>query len=323
MSLGAMDIKVILSLLAIMTAAAVALICDYRRTRVFKLREAMVELKVRQVEVSRSEPKAAPKSKPLPDPRPAPSPAAQAIKRAVIQPSSPPPAPDLAPEEAGLEFAPPPRSRRRAPLPAPEPLEKESSKEALSSWLIQRAIARAAEKAKADERIEPKTDPNIEPAPPNPQPGAPLQPVVVDESLLRSLFSEQPQLQTLPTGFHPKSALARLPLHLAFTGFVAAVGVPSPRAAEDVKSLLIAAMSQTDFCCRTQDDEFLLFCPNVSGAESQRRLGALSAKLWDLSPDIALGGADVQDEALGYAVSAAKERMLQGRRTHRANAMAD
>ena len=145
-----MDIKVVLSLLAILSAAAVALFCDYRRSHEARMREAMVELKVREVETEALVAKT-PTSTARMLPETSRQNTAQAQQKAVSRPE--------VPAETGTspESVPVRRTRRREPdlkLLIPENPELQEGKEtdmasnrSLTEWLIQRAVARAAEKA--------------------------------------------------------------------------------------------------------------------------------------------------------------------------------
>ena len=145
-----MDIKVVLSLLAILSAAAVALFCDYRRSREARMREAMVELKVRQAETEALVAKT-----PEGTARKLSESSRQNTAKAQQKAASPP----EVPAEAGTpaETVPVRGTRRREP--SPEPLIPESpemqegkdtdmaSNKSLSEWLIQRAVARADRKS--------------------------------------------------------------------------------------------------------------------------------------------------------------------------------
>ncbi len=148
-----MDIKVVLSLLAILSAAAVALFCDYRRNSEARMREAMVELKVREAETEALVAKT-----PEGTARKLSESSRQNTARAQQKSASPP----EVPAETGTspESVPMRRTRRREPDPKlliPESPELQEGKEtdmasnkSLSEWLIQRAVARAAEKAAAE-----------------------------------------------------------------------------------------------------------------------------------------------------------------------------
>jgi GGDEF domain-containing protein len=96
--------------------------------------------------------------------------------------------------------------------------------------------------------------------------------------------------------------------------------------AKMVKSLM---RSENDFMCKAKDDEFLLVLGDESGASAQRRLVAISEKLWDFQLR-SLGtvfvlfnwaSVEVQNEALADAFASAADRMHQTRRNRKTNSM--
>ena len=71
------------------------------------------------------------------------------------------------------------------------------------------------------------------------------------------------------------------------------------------------------------DDEFLIVCPGLSGAEAQRRLNEISERLWNFqlrgqgsfSVLFSWGGIGVENEPLSAAIASANVRMQQTKRS--------
>jgi hypothetical protein len=159
-----LQIQIILSLLAIVGAAGLALLCDLLKKRNEQLREAMVELRVRREENEQKGRTGRPATRPNAKPK---APGTKPTKP-VGAPPKPPvtvkaPQPAAAPaaiEQPPIAVAPTPLVREAAavkPDPAAvaaagsaEPLDAMKTTQPLTEWLIQRAVARAAQKA-ADE----------------------------------------------------------------------------------------------------------------------------------------------------------------------------
>jgi hypothetical protein len=254
---------VILSIIAILGAAAAALLVDYLRSRNEQLRASMVEMKVRR-EVERRQ--AALQAQFAPQLMsksamavPTGVPSASADESGKIAPEPPQPSASPPPEnvtkETGaiqetaaaddrIRF----RRQRRPTSAASAALEKEETmpKKALSEWLIQRAVARAAEKAHAEMNETPQADtaPSAEaPAEADTARGEPAESagprsgtctVVIDESLLASLASadaspavvSKSDALRLPTGMHNTATLKRLEKELSeFTGLIVSIGI--------------------------------------------------------------------------------------------------
>jgi GGDEF domain-containing protein len=76
-----------------------------------------------------------------------------------------------------------------------------------------------------------------------------------------------------------------------------------------------------DFAGRSAEDEFILFFPNETGADGQRRLFHLSERLWDfqlrslggVAVMLSWGGLEVHETQVGEAANAARERLEQAR----------
>lgn len=180
-----------------------------------------------------------------------------------------------------------------------------------------------------------------------------FEPVVVDEFLWQSLFSSEPPAKPpetvfqitpgsahrpgeagLPPGFHDTATLERvMEGQPTFSGLVVAIGVgqADARLPQDehilgtIRDFISGLLRKNEFCCRTQEDEFVMVCPQETGLDAQRRLSFLSETLWDyqlqtlgsFSILFSLGGVDVQEESLQEAIASAKERMAETRRNRK------
>ena len=180
MDLSVIHPQILISVVLIVTAAAVALLVDYVRGRNEQLRVALAELRVRQ------QPEATlPRLVRREVPAPAPAPAPPVTARAEVKPAPERPkvaGPETRPyrEPVRRQSATPVRRmdredmqraqeraaqltsargrRESAPPPAAEP---DATREALNEWLIRRAAARAAQKMERDRKqAEPVATPD-------------------------------------------------------------------------------------------------------------------------------------------------------------------
>lgn len=133
--------------------------------------------------------------------------------------------------------------------------------------------------------------------------------------------------RSIPTGMCDRAAL--LPLleaDLAFTGLVILVGIAksrTPRVEHPAQPFIEELLGPADFACRNGDDEFLIVCRGLRGAEAQRRLNEISERLWNFqlrgqgsfSVLFSWGGIGVENQPLSAAVDSAIERMQQTKRS--------
>jgi hypothetical protein len=389
------QIQVILSLVAILGAACVALVVDYFRNKNQQLREAMVEMKVRQIEKERQllSPATLTVQTPAPSVALPLSPLSQAEapvvnEKPLVRTS------EQSSESAGsageqVEFT-PRRRRRAAAVDAATAISDRkdddmNSKKELSDWLLQRAVARAARKMAAEEPQSPEPVlppielvpveaevPVVEPSPVKPDPPVvpppsgsyqeyKPEPVIVDEFLWRSLFEPQPAVENkgransglqvvpviqtiqtetglldVPAGLHDIHTLDELKKSdQPFSGLVVSLGItqnnarPVEELAQNVSDYIQTVLRDSDFACRTAEDEYLLICPNLTGVSAHRHLSALSERLWDFQLRalgsflmlFSLGGVDAQREPLPEVIASATERMSQTKRSRKAIVM--
>ncbi len=226
-----------------------------------------------------------------------PEPAAHLEEPVQEELSVPPPADFLTPAEVG-------------DVPEPAPLESFDS--------LMAAV-----------HAEPAAEPEPEPvavAPVEPAPAAPL---------------------ALPSGMNDRATLDFLKRDTAlFTGLVVSIGINDYARLQDtsgrpaaeelvksvsqlVKSLITAPNGSEFFGCRASDDEFILVFADENGSVAQRRLNALSERLWDFqlrslgnfSVMFSWGATEANGETFADAVEAASERMRETRQNRRTISM--
>ncbi len=84
-----------------------------------------------------------------------------------------------------------------------------------------------------------------------------------------------------------------------------------------VTASVAGLLGENDFGCRTTEDEFVMVCPGLEGAEAQRRLNRISERLWEFQQSgrgacsllFSWGGVGMRRKPLSEAVAAAVGRM--------------
>ncbi|HEV2690169.1 MAG TPA: hypothetical protein VGV35_16540 [Bryobacteraceae bacterium] len=159
----------------------------------------------------------------------------------------------------------------------------------------------------------------------------------VQFQLIRGSSSDSDVL-LVPAGMHDESDLARLlGINKPFTGLVVSIGISEddgrvPSNQDLVRSAEIyvgSILGESDFGCRTANDQFLMICAGQQGADAQRRLSNIAERLWDYQlrgmgafPTLfSWGGVDVVNEPLSEAVASATERMFQTKRSRKTVSM--
>lgn len=169
----------------------------------------------------------------------------------------------------------------------------------------------------AVETPEGESEPELEP-----EPGALSKTVAMP-----ARYSPQVEQMSIPTGFQDFALLAEAMNGRAlFRGTAVAISVSGMSRergdAAGVAGFLESLLTPADFACQTSEDEFLLILPEETGAPAQRRLQYISQRLWDYqirsvgarSLMFSWGAAEISEEPLRDAISAAKDRMWQTRR---------
>jgi hypothetical protein len=133
--------------------------------------------------------------------------------------------------------------------------------------------------------------------------------------------------RSIPTGMCDRAALQPLlEADLPFAGLVVLVGIAksrAPRVEHPAQPFIEELLGPADFACRNDDDEFLIVCPGLRGAEAQRRLNEISERLWNFqlrgqgsfSVLFSWGGIGVENQPLSEAIASATERMQQTKRS--------
>ncbi len=293
---GQYQMQIFVSLVVVLGAAFVALICDFLKGNNEQLRELTVELKVRNEEERRRsqllvpQPVAAPSVK-METPEAerkietrAPRAVAAKEPRRAASPDA------LAAMERGAQLASSPRPRAAEASTArsnpPAPPEKKSENKTDWDALLSRKAR------KMEQRIE-----------------------------------TQPE-ESVPAGFHNGFILSKLvQKRQPVSGLVVSIGVNGPRDADgsstdSVKDVIQSLMGPSDFACQSGAEEFLLIYPNEHGASAQRKLSQIAQQLWDFqlrslgtfSILFSWGGVEVASESIEEAIASANERMQETRR---------
>lgn len=336
MELAQYQLQIFVSLVVILGAAFVALICDFLKGNNEQLRELAVELRIRREEEQRRAQTLAPQSMPAQSahspalPRPekqveapaasVPVPAAKSARPMAAASADgerkrTPSADALAAMERGARMASSPRPVR-AEKPAAEPQVVETSAE--------KRPARMIEVEKQPEIIQPvakgKKDWGSLLARANRQ-----SPVV---SAAHANTSVTDEASEFPAGFQEGFVLSQLVQNRRpVSGLVVSIGVNTPRnedgsLPEAVKQLIQSLIGAQDFACQTNDEEFLLIYPQERGASAQRKLSKIAQQLWDFQLRslghfqilFSWGGLEVTSEAIDEAIASANERMHETRR---------
>jgi hypothetical protein len=132
---------------------------------------------------------------------------------------------------------------------------------------------------------------------------------------------------SVPTGMCDQAALQPfLDTGFPFTGLVVLVGIANsrmPSREHPAQPFIEGILCPGDFACRYGKDEFLIICPELRGAEAQRRLNEISERLWNFqlrgqgsfSVLFSWGGIGVENEPLSEAIASATGRMQQTKRS--------
>jgi hypothetical protein len=300
MELGQHHLQFISSIVLILCAACVALICDFLKRNNEQLRELTVELTARREEQGRSHVPAerAPHSEMTAAPGAAKqySVVSKERKRAVNSEA-------LAVMERGAALA---GSGNR-------PRSGESKPEAMPERMPETTVVSQQEAAPIGTKpIGTKTD-------------------------WGSLLSRNAQAasatlevggQSLPAGFQDGFVLSKLvQSHQPVSGLVVSIGVNAsdksdPNMPESVSKLVQSLIGPNDFAARSSEEEFLLIYPQEHGASAQRRLSQIARQLWDFQLRslgsfqilFSWGGVEVSSESIEEAIASASDRMQETKR---------
>lgn len=138
----------------------------------------------------------------------------------------------------------------------------------------------------------------------------------------------------IPSGMHDDATLRRLILAgKPFSGFIVFIGVrdSNGRLGSDkdllrtIEIFISRQLGENEFGCRYGADEFVILCPGKHGNDAQRRLTAISERLWDyqlreagrFAVVFSWGSAEIHHQSLGSGIAEAAELMQETRRTRR------
>ncbi|MGA3203892.1 MAG: hypothetical protein ABSF12_15500 [Bryobacteraceae bacterium] len=346
MELGQYPLQIFVSLVVILGAAFIALICDFLKGSNEQLRELTIELRVRREEEQKRSHVLTPRvaervERPKPEPVVAPAVPAVAVakeraavakenKRAVN-------AAAMAAMERGAALAGSGQRPRSAPA-------AESKREVVVSQpvVVQQEVSKSGVKAIAKKDWGSLLSRNAAPKAHERPANEDLLAAVV--AATDSSASPQAAEPSLPVGFHAgfhdghvdghvlnKLVQSRQPI----SGLVVSIGVNSSRKSdgslpESVIKLVESLIGPNDFAAQSGDDEFLLIFPEERGASAQRRLSKIAQLLWDFQLRslgsfqilFSWGGVEVRSESIEEAIASASERMQETKRGRKLLTMA-
>jgi hypothetical protein len=334
MEFGQYQMQIALSLIVILGAALVALICDLLKGNNEQLRELAIELKVRREEENKRFQMLAPHAlaaaagNGIAAAIPAMTPAAveRSEKRAqqIDEPAS-------VGRPLGASGKRPEREKR--PISADALAVFQRGEQLAASPRPRRAPDRApaAEQVQVAQSESETTVPVVEVLDAVPAAAAKATSAGTRDwgALLNS--RRQPGTSGLPAGFQDGYVLTRLvESREPVSGLVVSIGTSPGQDAgrslpANIRGLIQSLIGPNDFAAQSGKDEFLLIYPNERGASAQRRLSLIAEQLWDfqlrsmgtLSILFSWGGLEVRSESIDEAIASATERMQETRRNRR------
>jgi hypothetical protein len=329
MELGQYPLQIFVSLVVILSAAFVALICDFLKGSNEQLRELTIELRVRREEEQKRSHVLTPRvaervARPKPEPVVAPAvPVAVAKERVAVAKENKRAvnAAAVAAMERGAALA--GSGKRPRSTPAVE------SKRETQPVVVQQEVSKPAVKVIAKKDWGSLLSRNAAPK-------AHERPANEDllAAVVAATHSSSPQAaeSSLPAGFqagfHDGHVLNKLvQSRQPISGLVVSIGVNSSRKSdgslpESVIKLVESLIGPDDFAAQSGDDEFLLIFPQERGASAQRRLSKIAQLLWDFQLRslgsfqilFSWGGVEVRSESIEEAIASACERMQETKR---------
>ncbi len=326
------QLQVFVSLVVILGAAIVALICDFLKRNNDELRELNLELQVRRDEerkrssapVAEKLAPAAPTAAALATPKPA-----KEKKRAVNSEA-------MAAMERGAALA-GSGGRPRSTAAAEVIGEVNEPKPELVVLPAIVAEVAAPQESKPVLLTVKKDWGSILTR--NAQSPKPSVSITINEEVLAAMAGgakPAPSFESLPAGFQDGFVLHNLvQRRQPVTGLVVSIGVNAARKEdgtlpESVAKLVESLIGPGDFAAQSGEEEFLLIYPREQGASAQRRLSQISQQLWDFQLRslgtfqilFSWGGVEVQSESIEEAIASASERMKETKRGRKLLTMA-
>jgi hypothetical protein len=312
MELGQYQLQVFVSLVVILGAAFVALICDFLKGNNEQLRELTVELKVRREEERKRShtltPRVATALAAAPVPAAATPMAAPKERVAIREKKRTVNAEAMAAMERGAALA---GSGKR-----PRSTPKEETKPEMVIVSQQEASKSAANIKKDWGTLLSK----------NAQ--KPLAPAASHDLLAAVVAATNNTSESgeraLPAGFQDGFVLNQLvQSRQPVSGLVVSIGVNAAHQSDNsVSKLIESLLGPNDFAAQSSEDEYLLIFPQERGASAQRRLSQIAQQLWDFQLRslgsfqilFSWGGIEVRSESIEEAIASASERMQETKR---------
>jgi hypothetical protein len=343
MEIGQYQLQIFISFVVILSAACVALICDFLKGNNEQLRELTIELKVRREEEQKRShlltPRvAAPKTERIAAPA-----AAAAVSNVAV--SNVPVSHMAAPKERSAV------GKERKRTVNSEAIAAMERGAALASSGKRPRSAPVAPVREAVAEVQPETiivsqQENGKPMSITLGSGRkdwgsllsrnaqrPAAPVVIRHDVSHDLLAAvvaatNSNSSGLPAGFQDGFVLNKLvQSHQPVSGLVVSIGVNASRKSdrkmpEAVSKLVESLIGPNDFAAQSGEDEFLLIYPQESGASAQRRLSQIAQQLWDFQLRslgsfqilFSWGGVEVRSESIDEAIASASERMQETKR---------
>ena len=331
MDFGPHSVQIFVSLVVVLAAAGVALVCDLLKGNNEHLRELAVELKVRHEEAERRAAVLEKRGKRIPDMstvKPVTAVAAVAAPAqapALVQEARPEPIPVALPRVAAAGAA-VSTSTEAAPLRAgtrPERRRREMSPAVAAVAQAAAAIVNGNKEQQFASVASGAAQPSV---------GRKNWDSILKKTAARqgSVIPFESIRDAVPAGFHDASVLQRaVETGRTVTGLVVSIGTNGLSAASvtEVGQFLETLLTGPDFACQSGSDEFVLICGGDQGAAAQRRLSAIAEKLWDfqlrsiggLGVQFSWGSFEARGERISEAVATAIEQMQDTRQSRRSN----
>jgi hypothetical protein len=338
MDLGPHSIHIFVSLIVVLAAAGVALVCDLLKGNNEHLRELAVELKVRNEEAERRILLMEKKGKRAPDLR--------SIKPMIAAETAPAARVEVPPAQPEPLQMPMPKVAVAAAEPQQRPNRPERRRRELSPEIA--AIAQAAAAIVNNKEHQPQEAVAVGASFDAPVREHVMAPVSVKQSVASSnagrknwdSILRKPEQRSapvipfesireaIPTGFHEALVLQRaVEAGRSISGLIVSIGTNNLGGSSEVADFLRTLLTAQDFGCQSGADEYILICMGEQGAAAQRRLSVISEKLWDfqlrsiggLGVQFSWGSAEARGERIGEAVAGAIEQMQETRQSRRVN----
>lgn len=316
MELGQYQMQIFASLVVILGAALVALVCDLLKGNNEQLRELAIELRVRREEEHRrfqmlaprvlaeataGAPAAALAEAPKPEAAEKPVETAERKPKRPRDPNKRPLSADaLAAIQLGEQLAASPKGRRASPVSRPAtPAEPEPERIRVEPEIVQPEVevlppARTPAPASASAGRARDWSQLLSVRRPAPvsmkesrkaqDPAGLLDAVMAATHSAASSVSAEP---TLPSGFQDGFVLTRLvESRQPVSGLVVSIGATSFESDDasilaNIRNLIQSLLGTNDFAAQSGKDEFLLIYPGERGAQAQRKLSQIAEQLWD------------------------------------------